>query len=636
MSTVEDDENFIINIGVGDDVRPTTKGRFLQDIWTDTFDSVCMVCSEDFSPPQKSPIRTISISISQEGLDAFPEPDPSTISLRIHNRHLHCIIERQIQYIPVSHAWHERVALAHLSRLSNNEAERLVHTVPIQTLIAAMDNFGLDVELWHDYVSVPQWQRDTQQGLLLQLPAIFSYPQVCLIHLDDFSTDSLQQIFRTASPTTYALSNEERLKEIAIFYNARWHQRMWGALELAHSKKACIVTRNYVVVKEERFMSDSFFFFLDYFRDAIKTIGQQVGKARFMELFFQLRFQELSYIRKENNPSFGEVFNLIAQKECRDYRDKHLAIASFLGLGVHEELCEQFRGRTADEVCEWVWKRTLERGDCGPLLLVQSPTSKLNHPHPKWIAGGRDMNPLMWGLGHLLHPPSITVCASTSEPLRLKLESVGSITHVRFCRPLSDSELEEEFRHTIRDVLSSPGCCTASGFVAAMERIYPPDLEGTTISLPRTLADFVQSNPDFVHILETLLAGFGDQGDKNDTIEQQMTAREIIALLGLSRPCISSIAGFSRMEWVMLKGDMCYMQAVATIRCHTCLQYFPFRVQLLGKPAGLAEVYRVPSLQYADTLRNGVGIVISQNEIIGRMFSGTPACKCRMVVDVDL
>lgn len=360
MSTVEGDENYIINICVGDDVRPTTRGRFLQDIWTDTFDSVCMVCSEDFSPPQQAPIRTMSISITQEGLDAFPEPDPSTISLRIHNRHLYCIKERQVQYIPASHAWHEQVALAHLSRLSNNEAERLVRIVPIQTLMAAMDKFGPDVEIWHDYISVPQWQRDTQQSLLLQLPEIFSYPEVCIIHLDDFPVDSLRQIFRTASPTTYALSNEERLKEIAIFYNSRWHQRMWVALELAHSKKACIVTQDYIAVKEERFMSDSFFFFLDYFKDAIKTIGQQVGRARFMELFFQLRFQTLEYLRKESNPSFGEVFSLIAQKECRDYRDRHLAIASFLRLGAHEELCEQFRGKTADEVCEWVWKRTLE------------------------------------------------------------------------------------------------------------------------------------------------------------------------------------------------------------------------------------------------------------------------------------
>ena len=130
------DEKFVIKVHVSDDVRPTTKRRFLQDIWTDTFDSNCMVCSEDFIPPRQPPIRTISIAGLADGVS---EPDPTTISLQIHNRHLRCIIERGIQYIPVSHAWHEPVALANLSKLSNDEAELLVYDVPLQILIGAMD-----------------------------------------------------------------------------------------------------------------------------------------------------------------------------------------------------------------------------------------------------------------------------------------------------------------------------------------------------------------------------------------------------------------------------------------------------------------------------------------------------------------
>ncbi|KAK3364159.1 hypothetical protein B0T25DRAFT_576501 [Lasiosphaeria hispida] len=167
---------------------------------------------------------------------------------------------------------------------------------------------------------------------------------------------------------------------------------MWVALELAHSKKACIVTEDHVI-REDRFMSDSFFFFLEYFRDAMRHIGQQLGVMPFEELFFQLRLRPLNYIRKEQNPCFGEVFSLIAEKECRDFGDRHLAIASFLGLATHDKLCAQFQDQTADEVCEWVWKSALEQGDCSPLLLVQAPTSRLKHPHPDWIARGREMAP---------------------------------------------------------------------------------------------------------------------------------------------------------------------------------------------------------------------------------------------------
>lgn len=279
-----------------------------------------------FRASQQPPIRTLSLSFGQD------DPgNPSMTFLRIHNRHLHCIIEHDIQYIPVSHAWHQPVSLAHLSKLSNNEAKRLVYQVPVRSLIAAIDKFGPDTEIWHDYISVPQWQTDTQQRLLLQLPTIFAHPQNCLMHVDDFSRESLMKIFRKSGPTTYALSNEERLQEIAKFYNARWHQRMWVALELAHSQKACILTKEYHVIKETS-LSDSFLSFVKYFRVQLQLISQQLGHQRFLELFHELQLKELNYLRKETNPCFGEVFSLIASKECSEPRVRHLAIASFLGL----------------------------------------------------------------------------------------------------------------------------------------------------------------------------------------------------------------------------------------------------------------------------------------------------------------
>ncbi|KAM3069266.1 hypothetical protein ACMFMG_010774 [Clarireedia jacksonii] len=611
MPTVESDEHFPINILVGDHVRSTTKGQFLKHIWTDYFDS---------GRPED-----------------LTEANPSTICLRIHNRHLHCIIERQIQYVPVSHAWHERVALAHISKLSNDEAEEVVYNTAIQILIAATEKLGPNIEVWHDYISVPQWQRDAQQRLLLQLPAIFSYPTVTLIHLDDFSAHSLKEIFRTASPTTYVLSHVERLREIAKFYNARWHQRMWTALELAHSRRACILTQDYVVLTDERYMSDSFFFFLEYFNHATKSIGQEVGNTRFMPLAYELRFRELAYLRKETNPSFGEVFNLIAQKDCRDYRDRHLAIASFLGLKTHDELCEQFHDKTTDEVCEWTWKETLKQGDCGPLLLVQSPISKLKYPYPRWIAGGREMKADMWGLGSLLRPPTITICTSIAESLRLKLQHVGSTTQIRFYSSNSDSTLEEGFRRIINVALSSSQCCTASGFVAALNRLYPTSLEGSiTTEIPTTVEGYIQVNPSFIQVLEELLAEFRSESDEDQTIHQQNIAQKIIDLLSMSSSHYSSIGRFSRMEWLTFQHHAPYMPAIAMVRCYTCSQCFPFLLELLGKPNGIAEVYRIPDLHYSNTLRNGVGIVVSNKEIIGRMYTGTPACQCNRLVDLEL
>lgn len=122
-------EEFVVKIRVDDDARPTTNRRYLQDMWMDTFDSNCLVCKEAFDPSREPPIRTISLVDT-----GVSESNPA---IQVHNRHLCCIIERQIRYYAVSHAWHEPVALANSSRLSNDEAEVLVYNDPLQILQSA-------------------------------------------------------------------------------------------------------------------------------------------------------------------------------------------------------------------------------------------------------------------------------------------------------------------------------------------------------------------------------------------------------------------------------------------------------------------------------------------------------------------
>jgi hypothetical protein len=322
--------------------------------------------------------------------------------------------------------------------------------------------------------------------------------------------------------------------EIVTFYKARWHKRMWVAVELAHSMTACIITQDYLVFKEDRYMSDSFFFFLEYFKNAMRHIGQQIGGARFLELFLELHLHaaKLTCIRKQDKLNFGEVFSLVAGKECRDYRDRHLAIASFLGLAIYDKLCEQFRDKTSDEVCQWVWKTALEKGDCTPLLIIQSPTSKLKYPHPAWIADGREMKPWMWDLGSLMHPPKITICESAVGQLRLKMEYVGSFTYLPFSRAaISTLEVLEEFLHTIRVVISSPACLIVERFVRAMKRIYPLFGVRNADSLPATLRGYIESNPDFVSTLEALLTKSKNLRDDDRILMQNI--QDIISLLCL-------------------------------------------------------------------------------------------------------
>jgi hypothetical protein len=234
-----------------------------------------------------------------------------------------------------------------------------------------------------------------------------------------------------------ATSNHRTLDDISAFFHDEFHQRMWVALELAYSKNACLVVGNAILSNEDK-TTDSFFVIADRCRDEFRRITEDSSGMELVRSKVQRHWKDVTYIRKKENPSFGEVFSLIAQKNCYYNWDRYLAIASFLELGTPEELYEQFRGKKSDVICEWVRKRCLEKGDCGPLLLVESPCSKPKNTCPNWITGCKNMRPELWGLGRLLHSQSIRLCDNVSDPLLLTLESVGFVTRVRFVNTYQD------------------------------------------------------------------------------------------------------------------------------------------------------------------------------------------------------
>jgi hypothetical protein len=123
-------------------------------------DTPCMACGEGFDDERGPPIRTFCID--QE--DNLPDGSDSVLALsklvvQINNRHLECTTKLGVNFITVSHVWHQEVAEAHLSKRSTDEAVALAWFVSIRILNAASvmlkDEYP-KMELWHDYLSVPQ------------------------------------------------------------------------------------------------------------------------------------------------------------------------------------------------------------------------------------------------------------------------------------------------------------------------------------------------------------------------------------------------------------------------------------------------------------------------------------------------
>ncbi|KAM5361435.1 hypothetical protein ACJZ2D_013125 [Fusarium nematophilum] len=136
-------------------------------------------------------------------------------------------------YIPVSHAWHDTIAKAQDAHAEDTNATYLAYQVPVRTLLAASKKYG-PTEIWHDYLSVPQWRKETQKQLLLAIPTIYSYPQNTLIHLDDVQAVHLSQ---TAEDQTY----ETFIEGMTATIRSRWFDRMWVTLEYIQGREILIL-----------------------------------------------------------------------------------------------------------------------------------------------------------------------------------------------------------------------------------------------------------------------------------------------------------------------------------------------------------------------------------------------------------
>ena len=172
------------------------------------------------------------LDITQTAVAPYP--------LRIYNRHLACIESEEIDFIPISHAWHEPIAKAQDNSVEDINAACLAYQIPVRTLLAATKERGPSVEIWHDYLSVPQWRKDVQSQLLLSIPAIYSYPQRVIMHLDDVRASYLQPAYQDQSYKSF-------LEGLAATIRSRWFDRMWVTLEYIQSKEVLMLSEEYEI-----------------------------------------------------------------------------------------------------------------------------------------------------------------------------------------------------------------------------------------------------------------------------------------------------------------------------------------------------------------------------------------------------
>lgn len=77
-------------------------------------------------------------------------------------------------------------------------------------------------------------------------------------------------------------------------------------------------------------------------------------------------------------------------------------------------------------------------------------------------------------------------------------------------------------------------------------------------------------------------------------------------------------------------------EPICRVRCVACSACSLLRLDLRGTAALGAKVFWIPGLTYDYTVEDGVGLVLHEGRIVGRMLCGTTSCGCRVPETVKI
>ncbi|TGJ83605.1 hypothetical protein E0Z10_g5188 [Xylaria hypoxylon] len=625
----------VIIIYLGSVRQRVTQSSYLSHIWRSGLDSPCVVCHQDFTDKEEPPIRTFTFETSEDlGEDASDitqlpiAPHP----IRVFNRHFKCLKSKRIKYIPVSHVWHEAVSQAQVAREPTPNAIRLGYQVPIRSLLALTRHFGR-LEVWHDYISVPQWQTTTQQQLLLQLPKIYSYPDRMIMHLQDVSLSHLNNV---VDPPDYSVF----IESIAKLTKARYFERMWVVLEYIQSKTATILSQYYDIFDKPA-------------AELCEIAGVNLGK--YVSRLGQTRFNELAHAKgflwlkracwddqqtwKHQDPelrTLGAAIFIIGQKECRDHHDYFFSLRFLLNLRQDEaKINTIFSDNTFESYLALCWD-ALKSGDYSPLLFLPL-NSEESDPRAPWLHGFSKISHNVWDYGICRQQAKFPIIIREGK-IQPKLESIGvvqSFEHYDFF-----GSAESVFHRVARKIIDVSGPCPNT-FCDAISRIFPSAAEKGVFSTPSAIyVDEIEPQPVDLSAIRKLverLSFFAFKGEhRSETLQ---VSKRLLSVLGLGLPekqsSLSRIkAASEEAQWYKKK-----LEGLAAVKCKGCSRDFLFRATVWDHSAlaaAAAELYRIPGLLYDDTIVEGTGLVVCEGRIVGKMAYATPACECRISEFVEI
>ncbi|KAK3360912.1 hypothetical protein B0T24DRAFT_643045 [Lasiosphaeria ovina] len=645
----------LYTIIVGDEERTFPQSKFFESVWGDALDSPCFCCGLEFTlrpgdiPDHESPpggrriLRSISLATSMTRViqqdDDIRHPRHPVSTFRVVNRHFDCAGEADVVYLHISLNWHDSVASAKdlgSGEPVDSEPARLLHQTVADTLNAlqAYDPGTRKVEIMHDYLSTPFWHPHLNRFCdkwfqSMKAPAS-TIPVWLAFHWHDVSSASLVGLYEDTSPQRF-------IKHLSKILESSWFRSLPARFDYCQTSRVLVISKDPVV-----FHASSLFKGLhDKTRSYLygpptSSPSSMPGKSKYTSIY------QLSNRLIFNLQSWGTLpshclsihaaLHLIGYESGWERAEHIRALYDLMGLGAklpNDRFLQVYR------LAIWA----LEMGDPSPLLMIPMGATEPD-PRAPWL---RAYSELTWDLGlcqSLSRAPSII----RDGNLKARVEFVGTIMDWELFDVSENTTSDEIFCQAVSNILLLSSNLTA--FFGAIDRIFPG--YGNINPFNLDVDEWQKRRERAVSVLLKAWSDSGTQFSFNDPAQpyndkQLDIAKSLVRAMELHQHGMMKYArllySFDEIR-TRFKTYGRAMDGLAQIRClqgHRDV----FRLTCWETPkTKVAKVYRLPGRVYAHTVQAGLGIVVCEGRIIGRMTSGTfpPTCmgSCKTTTVLDL
>ncbi|KAK4446477.1 hypothetical protein QBC34DRAFT_469392 [Podospora aff. communis PSN243] len=487
-----------------------------------------------------------------------------------------------------------------------------------------------DTEIWHDYLSVPQWQLELKARILHAIPAIFQRAEYTLVHLSDVNSDTVHSL-------RHGSSTEERLAAVTQVCNAAWFKRVWTVMEFVRASRIKVMLDDHRIVDG---VDDVFLGKLSEVWDQEANThgaGEVEGMVRLGATLVPWNLGPLLSARHSQKLDFAVAWILLSRRGCRSIHDFLHALVGLLRAPVPDMKIPLFTEDPVN-VVKHIALACVQSGDFSPLLMT--PTDEPYSRRHEWRTVTRDgfNDVTTFGLGGESSPPTLHDATSMSSGvvLSLKMDRIGKVTFV-FKSP-RDSHQMASWAHVAQIILNFTGPDADSFATTACCRLYhmPPD------QVNKILRDTAKRQE-----LESILQSWYNNPGPNTfmaTEEALSNARRLADLLHLNDASPINGSGVSALTFLQMHGGTIHLGwfgGFIGVTCSACSNTFLYRAAFYKPPSEIrkAVAYRVPGLSYHFASRDGVGLLVQNGGVIvGRLHWATPACECfgTEMVDVEL